>query len=46
VNVTRWHNRRNCVFVYHLADIILEQHDELIERFDLALQFDSVDQED
>lgn len=36
----------NGVFVDHLADSVLQQDDELVEGFDLALQLDAVDQID
>ncbi|RMN10882.1 GTPase [Pseudomonas savastanoi pv. glycinea] len=36
----------NGVFVDHLADSILQQNDELVERLDRALQLDTVDQVD
>ena len=32
------------MFVDHLADGIAQQHDELVEAFDGALQFDAIDQ--
>src|SRR5580692_7187582 len=34
------------MFVDHLTDAITEQHDELVERIDLALQFDAVHEVD
>ena len=34
------------MLVDHLGDGILQQHHVLIERFDLALQLDTVDQVD
>src|SRR3989338_4312818 len=37
-------NRGDCVLVDHLAHGVLEQHHELIERFDLSLKLDAVDQ--
>ena len=37
-------NGGNRMLIDHLADRILEQHDKLIERFDLALQLDTIDQ--
>ena len=43
-HIARRHHGRDRMFVNHLADGILEQNDKLIERFDLALQFDTVDQ--
>ncbi|MNE05669.1 hypothetical protein D3C80_982390 [compost metagenome] len=36
----------NGVLVDHLADGVLQQDDELVERLDLTLQFDAVDQID
>jgi hypothetical protein len=41
---TRGHDGRNGVFVDHLGDCIFQQHDVLVERFDLALQLNAVDQ--
>jgi hypothetical protein len=32
------------VFVNHLRDGVAQQHDVLVERFDLALQLDAVDE--
>jgi hypothetical protein len=32
------------VFVNHLGDGVAQQHDVLIERFDLALKLDAVDE--
>src|SRR5450759_3320946 len=37
---------RDGVLVHHLGDRILQQHDVLIERLDLTLQFDAVDEVD
>jgi len=34
------------MLVHHLRDGVLEQDDVLIERFDLALQLDTVDEVD
>src|SRR5690606_28051142 len=42
----RRHDGRDRVLVNHLRHGVLEQHDVLIERFDLALQLDAVDQVD
>src|SRR5260221_1333175 len=39
-------HRRNGVLVNHLRHGVLEEHDVLVERFDLALQLDAVDQVD
>jgi hypothetical protein len=46
MHVARRNDRRDRVFVYHLADIVFQQYHELVERLDLALQLDSVNQED
>jgi hypothetical protein len=43
--ISRRYDRRYSVLVYHLAHVILEQYDELVERFYLALKLDSVYQE-
>ena len=40
------YNRGYRMLVHHLADGVLQQHDELIEGFNLALQLDAVDQVD
>jgi hypothetical protein len=40
------HNGGYRVFVNHLTDGVLEEHDKLVERVDLALQFDAVDEID
>ncbi|MOA66887.1 hypothetical protein D3C78_1938090 [compost metagenome] len=45
-NRTGWNHGRNRVLVDHLADGVLQQHHELVERFDRALQLDPVDQID
>ena len=45
MHISCWHDRRYRMFVDHLADIILEQHDKLIEGFYLPLELDSVHQE-
>jgi hypothetical protein len=34
------------VFVNHLGDRVLEQHDVLVKAFDMALQLDAIDQID
>jgi hypothetical protein len=34
------------VLVHHLRDGILQEHDVLVERLDLALQLDAVDEID
>ena len=34
------------MLVYHLGDRIFQQHDVLIERLDLTLQLDAVDEVD
>jgi hypothetical protein len=44
INRASWHYRRDGMLVHHLGYRILEQYDVLIEGFDLALQFDPVDQ--
>ena len=38
---TRWHDRRNGVLVDHLRDGVLEQHDVLVEGFDLSLELET-----
>src|SRR6185295_16312086 len=43
---TRWHDRRNGVLVDHLRHGVLEEHDVLVEGFDLSLQLDAVDEVD
>src|SRR5688500_6310684 len=40
----RRHDSRNGVLVDHLRHRIAQQHDVLVERLDLALQLDAVDQ--
>ena len=45
-NWTYWHDCRDRVFVNHLADGVFQQDNELVERLDRALQFDTVDQVD
>jgi len=40
------HDRRNRMLVDHLADAVLEQHHELVERLDVPLQLDSIHQID
>src|SRR5215469_11090460 len=42
--VARRHDGRDRVLVDHLAHAVLEQDHELIERVDLALQLDAVDE--
>jgi hypothetical protein len=42
----RRHHRRDGVLVDHLRDRVLQQHDVLVERLDLALQLDAVDEID
>ena len=42
----RRHHRRDGVLVDHLRHGVLEEHDVLVERFDLALQLDAVHQVD
>src|SRR5574340_1459301 len=46
IDGTRGNDGRNRMFVDHLRDRIFEQHDVLIERIDLPLQLDAVDQVD
>ena len=46
IHRTGRHDRRNCVLVDHLGDRIPEQHDVLVERFDVPLKLDAVDQVD
>jgi hypothetical protein len=41
-NIAGRHYGRDSVFIHHLADIVFEQHNELIEGLYLALQFDSI----
>src|ERR1700712_2304750 len=41
-NWTNWNNSRDGVLVNHLADSVLQQNDELVERLDRALQLDTV----
>ena len=43
---TTRHDGGNGVFVDHLRDRVAQQHDVLVERLDLTLQFDAVDQID
>jgi hypothetical protein len=45
-NWTNWNDGRDSVLVNHLADSVLQQNDELVERLDRALQFDTVYQID
>src|SRR3954468_22012292 len=40
------HHRGNGVLVHHLRHGIFEEHDVLVEGFDLALELDAVDQVD
>src|SRR5437870_11990018 len=42
----RGNDGRNGVLVDHLGDGVFQQHDVLIERFDLSLQLDAVDEVD
>jgi len=42
IHISRGHDRRNSMLVDHLADIILQQYDKLIEGFYLPLELDSV----
>jgi hypothetical protein len=44
IHGARRHDRRNGVFVDHLGDGVTQQHDVLIERFDVTLQLDAVDE--
>ena len=46
VYIARRHDCRNRVFIYHLTDVVFQQHDKLVEGLDLSLQLDSIDQED
>ena len=41
-DIARWHNGRNAVLVYHLADRVFKQNYELVEGLDLALQLNAV----
>ncbi len=43
---TDWNDCRDSVLVNHLADGVFQQDNELVERFDRALQLDTVDQVD
>src|SRR5690554_6732969 len=45
-HVARRHHGGNGVLVNHLADGVAQQHHELVERFDGALQLDAVDEVD
>src|SRR3546814_15292062 len=45
-HVARRHHGRDGVFVDHLADGVAQQHHELVEGLDRALQLDAVDQVD
>ncbi len=45
-HVARGHDGGDGVFVDHLTHTVLQQHDELIERVDLSLQLDTVDEVD
>src|SRR5947209_355112 len=45
-HVARGHNRGNGMLVHHLTDAISQQDDELIERVDMSLQLDAVDEID
>src|SRR6266550_5859792 len=42
----RRNDGRDSVLVYHLGDRVFQQHDVLIERLDLTLQLDAVDEVD
>ena len=46
IHRTGRHDSRDCVLVDHLGDRIPEQHDVLVERFDVPLKLDAVDQVD
>src|ERR1700712_5243267 len=46
IHRTGRHDSRNCVLVDHLGDRIPEQNDVLVERFDVPLKLDAVDQVD
>src|SRR5690606_38956265 len=45
-DIARRHHGGNGVLVDHLADGVAQQHHELVERFDGALQLDAVDEVD
>ena len=45
-NRARRHHGGNGVLVHHLGNGVLQQHHVLVERFDLTLQLDAVDQVD
>ena len=45
-HVAARHDRRDGVFVNHLAHGIAQKHDKLVERFDRSLQLDAIDQID
>ena len=44
VHRSTWNDSRNCVFVNHLSNGIPQENYVLIERFDLTLQFNPVNQ--
>src|SRR5579864_237072 len=46
IHRTGRHDRRDGVLVVHLGNRIPEQHDVLVERFDVPLKLDAVDQID
>src|SRR6185437_15557173 len=41
---TAGHHGRNGVLVHHLADLVAQQHHELVERLDDTLQLDAIDE--
>lgn len=43
---SRRYNRRNGVLINHLANRIFQQHYKLVERLNLALQFNTIHQID
>ena len=46
IDCTRRYDGGNGVFINHLRDSITQQYHVLIKRFDMPLQFDTVDQVD
>jgi hypothetical protein len=46
VDGTAWNDGGNSVFVDHLRHSVAKQNDVLVERLDLALEFDAIDQVD
>ena len=46
IDSSAWHDGGNSVFVDHLRHGVAQQNDVLVERFDLALKLDAVDEVD